>query len=89
LLHLAYSPDLAPSDFFLFGYIKGKLADFNCESREDLLNAMTEICTGVNQEVLPNIFESWADRVNRVIKHEESAGLSKEKPRDTSSRLAE
>jgi hypothetical protein len=33
LLHPAYSPDLVPSGFFLFGYIKGKLFDYNWESR--------------------------------------------------------
>jgi hypothetical protein len=25
--HPPYSPDLAPSDFFLFGYVKGKMMD--------------------------------------------------------------
>jgi HKD family nuclease len=43
LLHPAYSPGLAPSDFFLFGYLKGKLSDHICEIREDFLNAITEI----------------------------------------------
>jgi hypothetical protein len=49
---------LAPSDFFLLGYLKGKLSDYNCESREDLLNAITAIFTGVGQEVLLSVFES-------------------------------
>jgi hypothetical protein len=38
-------PDLAPSDFF-FRHIKVKLSDYNCEIREDVLNAITEIVTG-------------------------------------------
>jgi hypothetical protein len=49
---------LDPSDFLLFGYIKGKLSDFIYESRDDLLNAIT----GVDQEVLPSVFESWVNR---------------------------
>jgi hypothetical protein len=48
VLHQVYSPDLAPSDFFRFGYIKGKLSDSNCESLADLLNAMTEIFAGAD-----------------------------------------
>jgi hypothetical protein len=43
LPHPVYSPDLAPNDFLLSGHIKGKLSDYSCESREDLLNAIAEI----------------------------------------------
>jgi hypothetical protein len=53
----AYSSDLAPSDFFLFEYIKGKPSDYNCQSREDHLNAITEFITGVDQEALLSVFE--------------------------------
>jgi hypothetical protein len=70
LLHPAYNPDLAPSDFFLFGCIKGKLFDYNYESRDDLLNTITEIVTGVDQEMLLSVFESWTNRLKWVIKHE-------------------
>jgi hypothetical protein len=89
LPHPAHSPDLALSDFVLFGSINGKLSDYNCKSRTDLLNAITEIFTGVDQEVLLSVFESWVNRHKWVIKHEGSTGLTKEKTRDTSSRLAE
>jgi hypothetical protein len=70
LPHPACSLDLAPSDFFLFGYIKRKLPDYNCESREDLLNVITELFTGIKQEVLLSVFESWVNQRKRVIKHE-------------------
>jgi hypothetical protein len=66
----AYSSGPAPSDLFLFGYIKGKLFYHNCESREDLLNAITEFFTGVGEQMLFSIFESWVNRLNLVIKHE-------------------
>jgi histone-lysine N-methyltransferase SETMAR len=62
LPHPPYNPDLTASDFLLFGYIKGKLSNYNCESPEDLLNAITEISTGVNQEGLLCIFESRENR---------------------------
>jgi hypothetical protein len=58
LPHLVHSPDLAPSDFFLFGYIKGNLSGYSCESREDLLNQIAEIFTGVDRELLFSVFES-------------------------------
>jgi hypothetical protein len=68
LPHLAYSPDLASSDFFLLGYIKRKPSDYNCESREDFLNEITEIFTGVDQEVLLSISESWVNGIKWVVK---------------------
>jgi hypothetical protein len=41
---------MAANGFFLFGYIKGKLSDYDCESWQDLVNAITEIFTGANQK---------------------------------------
>jgi hypothetical protein len=58
LPHPAYSSDLTPTDFVLFGFIKGRLCHYDCESREYLLNAITEIFTGVGQEVLLSVFKS-------------------------------
>jgi hypothetical protein len=64
-------PDPSPGDFSLFGNIKGKLYDYNYENREEFLNAITEIFTGVDQEVLPVVFESWVNQLKWVIKHKE------------------
>jgi hypothetical protein len=36
LQHSASSSDSVPSDCFLFGYMKGKLINFNCPTREEL-----------------------------------------------------
>jgi hypothetical protein len=34
--HPLYSPDLAPSDFFLSGYVKGKLMEYRVETPSEL-----------------------------------------------------
>jgi hypothetical protein len=78
LPHPVYRPDPAPSDFFLFGYIKGKQYGHNSEDREDLLTAITEIFIGVNQEVLLSVFKSRANRLKWVIKSRGCVTLSKE-----------
>jgi hypothetical protein len=70
LPHPAYSPDLAPSDFFLFGYIKEKLTDCNCSTREELIGAIIQIFNEIGQEVLLSVFTSWLKRLKWVIKHE-------------------
>jgi histone-lysine N-methyltransferase SETMAR len=41
--HPPYSPDLAPSDFWLFGRIKTALAGAEFDEPEQLLNAITEL----------------------------------------------
>jgi hypothetical protein len=70
LPHPTYSPDLTPIDFFLFKHIKRKPSDYSCENQEALLNAIAEIFTGVDQEVLLCVCESWVNRLKWVIKHE-------------------
>jgi hypothetical protein len=63
LPHPVGSPDMSPSDFFLFEETQRKLSDYNCESREDLLNAITEILAGVDSGVLLNVFKFWVNRL--------------------------
>ena len=66
--HPAYSPDLAPSDFFLFGYIKEKLRGQCFTKREDLLE---EIYTKINEIPHPlkrKVFNEWKDRCLWVSK---------------------
>jgi histone-lysine N-methyltransferase SETMAR len=65
-----YSPDLAPSNF-IFRYVKEKLSNYNCEGQEHFLNAITEIFTGADQEVLLSVSESRTNRLKWVIKHDE------------------
>jgi histone-lysine N-methyltransferase SETMAR len=38
--HRPYSPDLAPSDFYLFGYVKRCLAGISFEDADQLLAAV-------------------------------------------------
>jgi hypothetical protein len=61
LTHPACTPDRAPSDFFILGCIQRKRSDYNCENREDLLNTIAEILTGVGQERPLNVLESWVN----------------------------
>jgi hypothetical protein len=53
----------SPSDFFLFGYIKEQLTQFNCTNREELKNEITAIFNGVDKDVPFAVFESWVKPV--------------------------
>lgn len=65
--HPLYSPDLAPSDYFLFGYLKEKLAGLSFTSPEELFDAITEILHEIPSDIMNKVFESWIKRCDEII----------------------
>jgi hypothetical protein len=61
--HPIYLSDLAPSDFFLFGYVKERLKGMVFLSYEELLDAIGEVVTGIESETLIAVFEHWMERL--------------------------
>jgi hypothetical protein len=57
VLPAAYNPDSAPSDFFLFGYMKQKLTECDIPDRESLKCAITRIFDEIGQEMLTTVFD--------------------------------
>jgi hypothetical protein len=56
-----YSPDLAPSEFFLFGYVKGKLMGYRPEAPSELLVRIRVILGEIPRETLKAAFLEWMD----------------------------
>ena len=56
-------PDLAQSDFFLFGYVKDRLQGIVFASREELLAGISEVLDELPPENLPRVFEHWIERL--------------------------
>jgi hypothetical protein len=50
--HPSYSPDLTPSDFFLFGHIKQLLPGAEFPDRDSLFDALMQILTGRGKGIL-------------------------------------
>jgi histone-lysine N-methyltransferase SETMAR len=67
--HPPYLPDFAPSDFFLFGYVKEHLKGMAFPSYESLLNAIGEVVTGIESETVTAVFEDSLERLERVSKN--------------------
>lgn len=65
--HPPYSPDIAPSDFYLFGYIKEKLKGCTFNSAEQLLDAIIQISEDISKETLKKVFLHWEKRLQKVI----------------------
>jgi hypothetical protein len=55
-LHPPYSPDLAPSDFHLFGYVKRCLARLLFEDADQLLAAVEGVLEGIEKGTLQAVF---------------------------------
>ena len=62
-----YSPDLAPSDFYLFGHIKTQLQGFNFSSVDELLSQVHTILARISETTLQKAFTNWEHRLEQVI----------------------
>jgi hypothetical protein len=67
LLHPPCSPDISPSDFYLFGKVKNALIVGEIPDEIDLLEAVTEALNGISGAELQCVFQSWSKRVETMI----------------------
>jgi [histone H3]-lysine36 N-dimethyltransferase SETMAR len=66
--HPPYSPDLAPSDFWLFNYIKDRLDSHS--DAESLNKQITRIANSIPIKEYRKTFEKWVERMELCIKAE-------------------
>jgi histone-lysine N-methyltransferase SETMAR len=67
LPHPAFSPDLAPTDFFLFGHMKGMIEGLEFESPEQLLSEVTRKLRSIATSVLTDAYSEWMRRLRKCI----------------------
>ena len=65
--HPPYSPDLAPSDFWLFPKLKEKLRGCRYETIEEMKEAVTKIIDTLTQEDFHGAFQKLLERYNKCI----------------------
>jgi hypothetical protein len=63
--HPPYSPDLAPSDFYLFGYIKHQLQGHEFTEGTELVSAISEILNQIPINTLVDVSDDWMRRLQR------------------------
>jgi hypothetical protein len=66
LKHPPYSPDLAPSDFYLFPTVKEQLKDIEMIDEEDLFNRLKEILNEIPRKELDRVSGAWINRLMTV-----------------------
>ena len=67
MCHPPYSPDLAPSDFFLFGYLKTKLQGMHFTSDEELFQVACGILRAIPVTTLRDFYSEWIRRLKKCI----------------------
>jgi hypothetical protein len=65
--HLPSSPDFAPSDFYLFGCLQGRLAKCHGTTKEGLFQNVSKILDSVSEEEFVRVFLDWMRRLEHVI----------------------
>jgi hypothetical protein len=65
--HPPYSPDLAPSDFWLCGHVKTAPAGQQVPAPEDLLTGIQEFLSEVQRFELELVFHDWIERLQWVL----------------------
>jgi histone-lysine N-methyltransferase SETMAR len=62
-----YSPDISPSDFYLFGTVKDRLIGLEDPSPIDLFTNILAVLDDISPLELKSVFDRWIDRVQAVI----------------------
>jgi histone-lysine N-methyltransferase SETMAR len=63
--HPPYSPDLAPSGFYLFGHVQQFLRGDECADREACLHPMEDILRGMTKVMSEDVFVGWRERISQ------------------------
>lgn len=64
------SPDLAPMDYFVWGWIKRRVRKSKFETTAGLKRAIIRAWKALPQKFIQNAFDKWSDRVQKVINAE-------------------
>jgi len=65
--HPPYSPDLAPCDFYMFGYIKNHFARTIFKDKEDAIEQITRFVNSIPKKQQIAAFDEWMKRLEKCI----------------------
>ena len=67
LEHPPYSPDIAPADFWLFGFIDEKRKGTSASDENELISQIMDIFGKIDLTILGTVFKEWIKRLHMVI----------------------
>jgi hypothetical protein len=68
--HPALSPDLAPSDFYLFGKIETALMRSKFENEQELLDGVLGVVNAISRDAFGGVFEAWLSRLDEWVQRD-------------------
>jgi histone-lysine N-methyltransferase SETMAR len=68
--HQPYSPDLDPSDSFLFEYLKEQMGGREFDSPADVLEWVREVFQRIGRDTIERVFEEWIRQVQQCIERQ-------------------
>jgi hypothetical protein len=60
-------PDLAPSGFSIFGYVKGKLMGYRAETPSEFLVRIRVILAEIPREASNAVFLEWTEQLQKCV----------------------
>jgi hypothetical protein len=63
----SYSQDIAPSDVFLFDWLKIQLEGREYNGKDELFEVVDEILTGLSIEMIGTVFVDWMNRLQHLF----------------------
>jgi len=66
LPHPPYSPDIAPSDFALFGWLKWKLRQSQPTNKSELCQLITKFLLEIDESWFASVWDEWITRLEWV-----------------------
>jgi hypothetical protein len=70
MLHLPYSPDINPCDFWLFGMLKQILRDREFSSSDESEGAIAQVWKNLIFNDLQSVFRDWIRRLSWVAEND-------------------
>jgi hypothetical protein len=67
VLHPPFSPDIAPSDFFLFGWLTDELSSRQVSEINGLFEIVDAILSTLTPDTIARVFGNWIERLTHVI----------------------
>jgi hypothetical protein len=68
--HSPYTPNIPPSDSWLFGFLKEKFRDAQHTNRKQLLDLFLTILAEIQRIHLIAVYEDWIGRLKKAIEIE-------------------
>jgi hypothetical protein len=66
--HPPFSPDIAPSEFFLSGWLKSKLALGPIAEIDELFEIVEVILVALAFETIASVLSSWIERLKQFLR---------------------